>query len=141
MNLDLSSLGKAIAQLETSLALCDSDLPQKYPVLVDQLRSANIQAFEYTYELAWKMLKRYLQMTEANSDVVEEMTFQNLIRTGFEKGLTQSSMDVWKKFREARSISSHTYDHEKAVSVFKVVPDFVEEARFLFDTLSVRTKV
>ena len=140
MGLDISSLGKAITQLEESLALCDSDLPKIHPVLVDKLRSATIQAFEYTYELAWKMLKRYLEMTEANPKLIEEMTFQNLIRTGFEKGLTQSSMDVWKKFREARGISSHTYDHEKALAVFRAVPDFIEEVNFLYDMLRQRIK-
>ena len=47
--LDLSSLKKAIGQLEQSLYYYHSDIVQRDPGLILQLRAAAIQAFEFTY--------------------------------------------------------------------------------------------
>lgn len=57
--LDLSSLENAIAQLEQSLSYFHSPIVQQDSGLALQLRAAAIQAFEFTYELSWKMLKRF----------------------------------------------------------------------------------
>ena len=34
--------------------------------------------------------------------------------------------------------TSHTYDERKALEVFSVVPDFLREARYLYDKLTER---
>lgn len=122
MSLDCSPLGNAIAQLEKSLAYASSAAAMADPGLREQLRNSVIQCFEFTYELSWKMLKRYLEETEANSTEIDISTFQNLIRLGNERALL-------------RSDSSHTYDATKAEAVFAVAPDFLLEARSLFDEL------
>lgn len=64
MPLDLSPLDRAVSQLETFYDL--SMQPQDRPVMVEALRMAAIQAFEYSYELGVKMLRRFLEMTEPN---------------------------------------------------------------------------
>jgi nucleotidyltransferase substrate binding protein (TIGR01987 family) len=129
--IDLSSLEKAIAQLKKSLDYADSDLAQNDPDIAQQFRAAGIQAFEYTYELAHKMLKRYLEATEPTPESIDAMSFQELIRTGAEKGLLLHSWDVWHFYRQCRSITSHTYDEAKAEDVFSRLKDFLEEAAFL----------
>ena len=101
----------------------------------DLVRDACIQRFEFTYELAHKMLKRFLEATSANPDEFDNMTFQDLIRSGNERGLLRSDWSMWKEYRRARGTTSHTYDEEKAREVFAIVPDFLAEARFLRDRL------
>lgn len=140
-HLDLTSFESAISQLEQSLAYYHSPLVQQDSGLVLQLRAASIQAFEYTYELSWKMLKRYLEVTEPNPYEIDEMTFADLIRTGCERNLLLSDLDTWKIYRHERSITSHTYDQQKAEEVFKNIPSFLQEAKYLLAQFKSRMKL
>ncbi len=135
--LDYSSLERALAQLEKSHRYLQSDMSRKDPDLREQFQAATIQAFEFTYELSHKMLKRYLKMTSPNPAQIDVMTFQTLIRTGWEQGLLHS-WDRWRAYRKARGITSHTYDGDKALEVLQVVPEFLEEAAYLLDVLRKR---
>jgi nucleotidyltransferase substrate binding protein (TIGR01987 family) len=139
MSLDFSPLGNAVAQLDKSLAYAHSPAALADPGLREQLRNSVIQCFEFTYELSWKMLKRYLEETEANPAEIDIGTFQNLIRLGNERALLRSDWYQWKTYRQARTDSSHTYDAAKAEAVFAVAPDFLAEARALLDELSRRS--
>ena len=113
-------------------ALADSGLRE-------QLRNSVIQCFEFTYELSWKMLKRYLETTEASPTDMDTGTFADLIRLGNERGLLRSDWRQWKTYRQARTDSSHTYDAAKAEAVFAVAPDFLIEARALLNELTRRS--
>ena len=135
MSIDFSSLASAIAQLEKSIKYSQSDLAQHDDELFEQLRNSVIQCFEFTYELSGKMLKRYLEETAANPEEIDISTFQSLIRRGNEQGLLRSDWLRWKIYRQARTNSSHTYDADKAVQVYEIAPDFLEEARYLYQKL------
>lgn len=138
--LDLSSLEKAIFQLEDSLRYFHTEAVQEDERLKLHMRAAAIQAFEFTYELSWKMIKRYLEMTEPDPTEIDHMSFPNFIRTACERGLLLSDVSVWKKFREERSITSHTYNQQKAIEVFEKIPEFLKEAKFLYAQLKDRSK-
>lgn len=127
-HLDLSSLDNAVNSLEEVLHEY-----KKQPN--DFIRDAAIQRFEYTYELSWKMLKRHIEITSASPATVDEMSFQNLIRTGSEKSLLLNGWDIWAKYRKARSTTSHVYDKSKALEVFAIIPDFLQEATYLLQKL------
>lgn len=94
--LDLSAYEKAIHQLKQSLTIYHSDLVQQHPELILQLRAAAIQAFEFTYELSWKMLKRYLHLALPSLSEIKELSFPELIRTGCEHGMLLSDLKTWK---------------------------------------------
>lgn len=138
MSIDFSSLASAIGQLEKSIVYARSDMAQQDDELFEQLRNSVIQCFEFTYELSWKMLKRYLEETAATPDEIDTGTFQNLIRRGNEKGLLRSDWLRWKTYRQARTDSSHTYDSDKAEAVYAIAPDFLDEARYLYQQLMSR---
>jgi nucleotidyltransferase substrate binding protein (TIGR01987 family) len=53
-------------------------------------RDGVIQRFEYTFELAWKTLKRYLE--EHTLEAMDGLTARDLFRRGFEEGLLQDSV-------------------------------------------------
>ena len=139
MSLDFTPLGNAIAQLEKSLSYAHSPVALADLGLREQLRNSVIHCFEFTYELSWKMLKRYLEETEANPADIDVGTFQNLIRLGNERALLRSDWRQWKTYRQARTDSSHTYDASKAEAVFAVAPDFLPEARAVFNELTRRS--
>ncbi|MCX7337766.1 MAG: HI0074 family nucleotidyltransferase substrate-binding subunit [Alphaproteobacteria bacterium] len=135
MKLNLTSLESAVFQLGQSLNYYNSDIAEKDEGIKKQFCMASIQAFEYTYELCHKMLKRYLEMTEPNSESIDFMTFPELIRTGSEKGLLKSDWGQWKQYRDIRNITSHTYDNSKANIAIGFIPDFLVEAKFLLGKL------
>jgi nucleotidyltransferase substrate binding protein (TIGR01987 family) len=139
MSLDYTPLGNVITQLEKSLAYANSPAALADAGLREQLRNSVIQCFEFTYELSWKMLKRYLEDTEASPADLDLGTFQNLIRLGNERGLLRSDWRLWKTFRQARTDSSHTYDAAKAEAVFAVAPEFLREAQALLQVLCHRS--
>lgn len=136
--INISAFEKAIEQLKESLGYADSEMAQKNNGLARQFRASSIQAFEYTYELAHKMLKRYLEDIDPNPALIDEMSFQDLIRTGAERGLLLNSWDEWKDYRKSRGATSHTYDEKKAEEVFQNLPGFLKEAEFLRDQISKR---
>jgi nucleotidyltransferase substrate binding protein (TIGR01987 family) len=139
VTIDYSPLAKAIHQLETSLAYAASPMAEADPGLFEQLRNSVIQCFEFTYELSHKMLRRFLEETSATPAELDFGTFQNLIRTGNERGLLRSDWTRWRTYRQARNDSSPAYDERKAQMVYELAPDFLEEARFLYRQLTERS--
>jgi nucleotidyltransferase substrate binding protein (TIGR01987 family) len=134
VRLDLGSFGGAIGRLAEALDILDAE-PENAIV-----RDAVIQRFEFTYELAHKLLRRFLEMTAADPQAVGRLSFQDLIRTGSEQGLLRLDWERWRDWRQARALTSHAYDEQKARQVAATVPAFLLEARFLYDSLHQRTE-
>jgi nucleotidyltransferase substrate binding protein (TIGR01987 family) len=132
MKLDTTSLGNAVRRLREGLARYESE-PRN-----EQLRDGLIQRFEFTYELSHKMLRRYLKETTASPDEIERMPFADLIRTGNAQGLLREGWPAWRRFREMRARTSHTYDAKVASQVVSVIPAFLEEAEHLYAELQRR---
>ena len=127
--LDLSPLHQALVTLGEAVS------ERKKEPSNDFVRDAMIQRFECTYELAHKMLKRYLELSEPNSVTIDLMSFPELIRTASERGLVLNGWDHWKRYRDARNITSHTYNENKAMEVCLMIPLFLEEAAHLAGVL------
>ncbi len=134
MILELSSFDNAILRLDEGIQRYQKDITDT------QIRDGLIQRFEFTYELSHKMLKRFLESTSPSPANIDEMAFQDLIRTGNEQGLLLSDWTQWKKYREMRSRTSHTYDESVALQVVAEIPAFLQEARFLNAQLHARNK-
>jgi nucleotidyltransferase substrate binding protein (TIGR01987 family) len=132
--LDLSPFANAISQLGRGLEILANDLGNQL------YRDGVIQRFEFTYSLGHRMLLRFLEQNSAVPEEIEQMSFATLIRTADEQGLLLSGWDKWQLFREARNITSHTYNQAKAEQVMAVVPDFFREAKFLYEQLNQRNR-
>jgi nucleotidyltransferase substrate binding protein (TIGR01987 family) len=138
MTIDISSLSKAIAQLDDALAYANSDLAKTDPRLALHLRAAAIQAFEFTYELAIKTLKRYMASIDPSPDNIDALDFSGLVRAGFARGLLNEEISAWRRFRHDRGTTSHAYDNDKAQAVFEKIPRFLREVRFMRDRIERR---
>ena len=79
------------------------------PALKLHLRAAAIQAFEFTYELSFKMVKRHLEQVSPNPAELDEMSFRAIMREAFRRGLVRSEVSVWNQYRKMRGTTSHTY--------------------------------
>ena len=140
MNLDLTPLEDAVAQLEEALDIYNSDLALAHPRLKRHLRAAVIQAFEFTYEVSFSMLKRYLEVASANPAEIDQIAFNDVIREAYRRDLLRSELSEWQEFRKKRGTTSHTYNEEKAQEVFESAPDFLQEARYLLNRLHERNE-
>ena|SRR3990167_7541199 len=129
--LELTSLRKAIMTLEKALLAYQKDPKNEN----NFARDAAIQRFEYTYELCHKMLRRYLEITEPEKEVIDQLTFPDLIRLAAERGLVLNSWDQWAHYRDARNTTSHAYNEDKAIAIVEDIPDFLTEAKFLLKQL------
>ncbi len=123
--LDLTPLVNAQRRLAEGLLRYQKDIGDT------QIRDGLIQRFEFTYEIAQKMLKRYLESTSATPAEYDAMPFADLIRSANEKGLLRGDWTSWKRFREMRGKTSHTYDEAVALQVVSGIAEFLAEAEFL----------
>ena len=74
-----------------------------------------LHRFEFTFELAWKTLKDYLEYLRISSntgsprEVLKESYAHNLIENG----------EVWIKMMLARNSLSHLYDEEESRKIYE----------------------
>ena len=71
-----------------------------------------IQSFEFTHELAWNVLKDYLE----NKGITGLIGSKDATREAFKNSLIEQG-DDWMKMIEDRNKTSHTYDPDIARSV------------------------
>jgi nucleotidyltransferase substrate binding protein (TIGR01987 family) len=125
LKLDATPLGSAVKRLREGF------LRHQREPMDEQVRDGLIQRFEFTYELSHRMLRRYLKEISATPDAVERMAFADLVRTGTAQGLLRAGWPEWRRFREMRARTSHTYDADAAGLVVTAIPAFLEEAEHL----------
>ena len=77
-----------------------------------------IQGFEFTHELAWNVLKDYLEMEGIQGLVGSRST----VREAFKRGLV-SDGEVWMDMIEKRNLSSHTYNQSVANALTSAIFD------------------
>ncbi len=105
MKLDLTPLEDAVAQLEEALDIYHSDLALNHPRLKRHLRAAVIQAFAFTYELCFRMLKSYLEFASANPAEIDEFVFNDVIRA-FETALGPLMNRILGNMTESRTLAA-----------------------------------
>jgi nucleotidyltransferase substrate binding protein (TIGR01987 family) len=87
---------------------------------------ATIQAFEFTFELAWQTLKDFLE-DQGFKDLYGS---KNTIRRAFERGLLTEGQK-WMDMIDSRNNSTHTYDEDTAGTIYADIrnvyyPKFLE---------------
>jgi nucleotidyltransferase substrate binding protein (TIGR01987 family) len=138
MKLDLSSLRKAIESLEKTLKVAENkelaaglDDDAK-----DAIRAGGIQNFEFTYELCWKFMRRWLGIN-VGSTYVDGVTRRELFRLSAENRLI-SDVEQWMEYHDARNETAHTYNDDTADDVFETSRIFLADAKKLLEALKER---
>lgn len=135
MNLDFSSFRKAIGSLQRTLQVADDQgfMSGLSDSQKDAIRAGVIQNFEFTYELCWKFMRRWLD-ANLGSTYVTGVTRRQLFRLSAEHKLI-GDVDKWMEYHEARNETSHTYDENTAENVFETAREFIADAETLLKAL------
>lgn len=101
----------------------------------EAVRDSVIQRFEFTYSIALKTLRKYFIERAFVLEEVNQMSFNEMIRTASQLNLLVSNLEKWTVYREMRNMTSHTYDEEIALQVVSIIPDFSKEIAYLITRL------
>ena len=132
MPLDITSLANAIDRLKEGLVRHQREPGD------DQLRDGLIQRFEFTYELCHRMLRRFIRQGAASPEEVDQLTFQDLIRSANQQGLLLGDWPAWRRYRDSRAKTSHAYQAKIAQDVAESIPGFLAEAEYVREELRKR---
>jgi nucleotidyltransferase substrate binding protein (TIGR01987 family) len=95
------------------------------------LRDASIQRFEFTYELAWKAIKLWLE----GKDIIV-LNAKDTLQAALEQGVIAKGNE-WSELHRMRNLTSHTYDETQAIRVYQFIKrDGIE----LFSELAVKVR-
>jgi nucleotidyltransferase substrate binding protein (TIGR01987 family) len=95
---------------ERAYVLLSSALEGREPDAFNELEMEGlVQRFEYTFELAWKTLKDYL---EHSGVVLPQITPGAVIKAAFTAKLIEQG-ETWMDMLKHRNLMSHTYDFKE----------------------------
>jgi nucleotidyltransferase substrate binding protein (TIGR01987 family) len=103
----LSNFTKALAQLSSAVEL------SRTRALSELEMQGMIQAFEFTHELSWNVMKDYLTDQDGGLSLGGS---KDATRLAFSRGLI-SSGEVWMEMIKDRNLSSHTYDQKTVLGI------------------------
>ena len=87
----------------------------------EMARDSAIQRFEFTFDLAWKTLKCFLE----ERDPSLRIRFPSeCYRHAFQKGLIENEPE-WIATVEKRNLTSHSYNEAVAEEVYENLPGFL----------------
>ena len=89
----------------------------QYPDLNDMEKEGMVQRFEYTFELAWKTMKDFLESQE-----VEVKFPRDAIKNAFQYEIIEDG-EIWMDMLERRNEMSHTYNETYFRNVIELISD------------------
>ena len=105
---------KALVQLKNAV-----ELSKQRPLSLLEKQGV-IQAFEFTHELAWNVLKDYLE-DQGNQNIKGS---KDTTRAAFKVELIADG-EQWMAMIQSRNLSSHTYDEQTAEQlVTAIIQDY-----------------
>jgi len=113
---------KAVLQLQNALSLFAEN---------DVIKAGCIQYFEFSFELAWKTIKRIAEeegLTDCNSP-------KSALKAAFSNGWVDAE-EVWLEMLSSRNKMSHTYSAEDAIGVYDKLPAYADVMQQLAEKTS-----
>ncbi|HNR35375.1 MAG TPA: nucleotidyltransferase substrate binding protein [Candidatus Hydrogenedentes bacterium] len=103
-------LGQAYGQLHNAVELAGQR------ALSDLEEQGMIQAFEYTHELAWNVMKDFLE----DQGLRDLYGSKDTTREAFKRGLIENG-EIWMDMIKSRNLSSHTYNRDVARMIVRAI--------------------
>ena len=105
---------KALVKLAQAVELLSGQVNREEAV-DELLQEGLIQRFEYTHELAWKVMKDYAEY----QGYTEVRGSRDAFRQALQMGIIDDA--GWMESIEDRNLTSHNYDEEVAEEVYQAI--------------------
>ena len=115
---------KALKQLEEAVELA------KVRNLSNLEKQGLVQAYEFTQELSWKVLKDFMQ----SRGTQELYGSKDVVREAFKIGLIKNG-DLWMDMIKSRNLTSHTYDESTIEEIIVLIIDKYYEEFKIFNQI------
>lgn len=122
---------KRLEEQHENYRTLDTSLPG---LIQEGIAESVIQRFETCYDCLWKVLKRYLIYELGIADAPNSP--KPIFRLANENDLIATRVQQWFRYANARVDTTHDYDGEKAKACLAIMPDFIDDAVGLYQTMS-----
>jgi nucleotidyltransferase substrate binding protein (TIGR01987 family) len=98
----------------------------------DLYRNAAIKSFELSLETAAKLLRKALKAYGASPREVDQLVFNDVLRTAGRHGLLDAAVvQRWLAYRANRNNTAHDYGEGFANETLQLLPRYLQDAREL----------
>lgn len=118
----LDELKRAVDQFGAALVL---------PPENDVVKAGCIQYFEFSFELAWKTIKRFAE----DDGIADCNSPRSALKIAFSNTWVNNE-NIWLDMLMSRNKMSHTYDADSALEIYGDLNKYLTEFRGLVDVLS-----
>lgn len=121
-NKALLKLSEAVDYIKTNLAKNEIklEIDSTEKVLEEIIKEGLIQRFEYTYEMAWNVMKDYAYY-QGNSEIGGS---RDAIRYAFSSNLIENG-EMWMEMIKSKIKTSHTYNEVTANEIYiKIIEEY-----------------
>jgi nucleotidyltransferase substrate binding protein (TIGR01987 family) len=122
-NKALSKLEEAVIKIRTDYKIDEAGSIVEDKFLDDIIKEGLIQRFEYTHELAWNVMKDFLE-NAGNTNIFGS---KDATREAFSAGLIHNG-ELWMDMINSRNKTTHTYNQETADAIYnKIINQYYDE--------------
>lgn len=94
-----------------------------------------IQRFEFTFEMVWKALKKFLYY-----DGIDTKTVRECIKKAYQTDYIDNE-EVWISMLEDRNLTSHIYNENQAKIIYdRIISQYIKEFELLENKLKEKLK-
>jgi nucleotidyltransferase substrate binding protein (TIGR01987 family) len=117
---------KVLATLKNAVELAASRS------LTDLEKQGMIQGFEFTFEMAWNVMKDYLE----EQGITGIIGSKGAVRHAFNQGPVEDGQ-IWMDMIKGRNLATHSYDEETAEKLLKkIISSFYEQFRLFEEKMN-----
>lgn len=124
----LQNYQKALASMRKAVELAS------LRELSDLEKQGLIQSFEFTFELAWNVMKDYLE----EQGIPGIIGSKNAVRQAFSQGLITDGQ-IWMDMIQDRNLAAHSYDEDTANNINnRIIKDYYQQLAAFANTMNNR---
>jgi nucleotidyltransferase substrate binding protein (TIGR01987 family) len=130
----MSDLEAALSNFRDALTL----EPTLFPELVaDNIKSGQIQKFEFTIELLWKTVQVFLFEVDGVDVVTPKSVAKEFVEAGY---CNYYDYELFIRAINDRNQLSHIYRQEMAESIWQRLPEYVGMAEHIWGTMRAKSR-